>query len=128
MHWHFFKKHKCRHTHTHTHTCTRTHTHTTHTHTHTCTRAHTHTTPHAYDVSIYFFPFFLMFPSISGCRDVVGWGTEDCSFEVRQATVINSADSSNTVRVRDNKDAEWRDLITFPCKLTESSVVQYRVV
>jgi len=46
--------------------------------------------------------------------DVVGWGTEDESFEVRQATVINSADSSNTVRVRDNKDAAWRDLISFP--------------
>lgn len=46
--------------------------------------------------------------------DVVGWGTEDESFEVREATVINSADSSNTVRVRDNQDAAWRDLITFP--------------
>jgi len=39
--------------------------------------------------------------------NVVGWGTEDESFEVRAATVINSADSSNIVRVRDNKAAAW---------------------
>ena len=45
---------------------------------------------------------------------VVGWGTEDKSFEVREALVINSEDSSSTVKVRDSKDSEWRELITFP--------------
>ena len=47
--------------------------------------------------------------------DVIGWGSEDESFTIRTATVRNQADSSNTVRVRDdNGDSEWRDLITFP--------------
>jgi hypothetical protein len=46
--------------------------------------------------------------------DVVGWGTEDSSFEVREAMVVNQADSSTTVRVRDSKKSEWRDLVTFP--------------
>ena len=45
--------------------------------------------------------------------DVVGWGTEDESFEVREALVI-APDSSRTVRVRDSADGDWRDLITFP--------------
>ena len=46
--------------------------------------------------------------------DVLGWGTEDESFEVREALVKNQNDSSETIRVRDDKDSEWRDLITFP--------------
>ncbi len=46
--------------------------------------------------------------------DVVGWGTEDFTFEVREAVIRNQDDSSTTVRVRDNKQSEWRDLITFP--------------
>ena len=51
--------------------------------------------------------------------DVVGWGTEDSSFEVRHAVVKNQADSSTTVRIRESKvkdvqSNEWRDLITFP--------------
>ena len=46
--------------------------------------------------------------------DVVGWGAEDDSFEIREAMVRNQDDSSNTIRVRDSADAEWRDLITFP--------------
>ena len=46
--------------------------------------------------------------------DVLGWGTEDTSFEVREATVKNQADSSQTIRVRDDEKSEWRDLITFP--------------
>jgi len=46
--------------------------------------------------------------------DVVGWGSEDESFEIREATVRNPADSSNTVRVRDDTKSEWRDLVTFP--------------
>ncbi|GMH47669.1 hypothetical protein TrVE_jg8291 [Triparma verrucosa] len=45
---------------------------------------------------------------------VVGWGTEDESFEVREALVINPADSSSTVKIRDSKEGEWRELITFP--------------
>ena len=46
--------------------------------------------------------------------DVLGWGSEDESFEVREAIVMNSADSSTTVRVRDSGASPWRDLITFP--------------
>jgi dipeptidyl aminopeptidase/acylaminoacyl peptidase len=46
--------------------------------------------------------------------DVLGWGAEDESFEVREATVVNQADSSQTVRVRDSANTEWRELITFP--------------
>lgn len=46
--------------------------------------------------------------------DVVGWGAEDESFQVRQAVIRNQEDSSTTVRVRDDDKSEWRDLITFP--------------
>jgi len=46
--------------------------------------------------------------------DVLGWGSEDETFEIREALVKDQADSSETVRVRDDKDAEWRDLIKFP--------------
>ena len=46
--------------------------------------------------------------------DVIGWGSEDFTFEVREAVVKDQADSSNTLRVRDDKSSEWRDLITFP--------------
>mmetsp|Transcript_2328 Transcript_2328/g.3033 ORF Transcript_2328/g.3033 Transcript_2328/m.3033 type:complete len:644 (-) Transcript_2328:31-1962(-) len=46
--------------------------------------------------------------------DVLGWGSEDFSFEVREALVKNQEDSSSTVRVRDSVDSEWRDLATFP--------------
>ena len=46
--------------------------------------------------------------------DVVGFGSEDESFEVREAVVRNQADSSTTIRIRDNATSPWRDLITFP--------------
>lgn len=46
--------------------------------------------------------------------DVLGWGSEDSSFEVREALVKNQEDDSSIVRVRDGKDSEWRDLATFP--------------
>ena len=46
--------------------------------------------------------------------DVLGWGAEDTTFEVREALVKNAVDSSEIVRVRVDKDAEWRDLISFP--------------
>jgi len=46
--------------------------------------------------------------------DILGWGSEDSSFEVREAFVKNQEDASTIVRVRDNKDSEWRDLATFP--------------
>jgi len=46
--------------------------------------------------------------------DVLGWGSEDFSFEVREALVKNQEDDSSIVRVRDNKDSEWRDLAIFP--------------
>jgi len=47
--------------------------------------------------------------------DVIGWGTEDTTFQVREARVKNQADSSETFRVRDGDadDYEWRDLVTF---------------
>ena len=55
--------------------------------------------------------------------DVIGWKTEDISFEIRAATVRNEADSSTTIRVRksadiigsDNEeDTEWKDMFHFP--------------
>jgi dipeptidyl aminopeptidase/acylaminoacyl peptidase len=47
--------------------------------------------------------------------DVVGWGSEDESFTIRQCLVRNQGDSSNTIRVRDDPTTnEWRDLIHFP--------------
>lgn len=48
--------------------------------------------------------------------DVLGWGSEDTTFQIREALVKDQADSSETVRVRDDADdsSEWRDLITFP--------------
>jgi len=44
---------------------------------------------------------------------VVGWGSEDESFEVREGIVVNP-DSSKTVKVRADKTSDWRDLATFP--------------
>lgn len=46
--------------------------------------------------------------------DVLGWGTEDTSFQVREALVKSQEDSSETIRVRDDESTEWRDLISFP--------------
>jgi hypothetical protein len=54
--------------------------------------------------------------------DVIGWKTEDTSFEIRAATVRNSVDSSTTIRVRksadiigsDEETTEWRDVFHFP--------------
>lgn len=46
--------------------------------------------------------------------DIVGWGTEDETFEVREALRVNQADSSKTVLVRDDATSEWRPLIDFP--------------
>lgn len=58
--------------------------------------------------------------------NVLGWGCEDFSFQVREALIKNQEDSSNTIMVRrdsdgsgsdsnsDGKDSEWRNLITFP--------------
>jgi len=46
--------------------------------------------------------------------DVIGWGSEDETFQIRQAVVKSQADSSTTVRIRDSSDDSWRDLITFP--------------
>ena len=34
--------------------------------------------------------------------------------QVREAIVMNQADSSTTVRVRDSTASEWRELMTFP--------------
>lgn len=45
---------------------------------------------------------------------VMGWDIEDETFTIRGATLVNPEDSSQTVRVRDGPDDEWRDLITFP--------------
>ena len=54
--------------------------------------------------------------------NVIGWKTEDESFEIRAATVRNSEDSSTTVRVRmsadlvvsDTEETEWKDVFHFP--------------
>ena len=51
--------------------------------------------------------------------DVLGWGTEDALFQVRDALVKSQEDSSETIRVRDDAEegTEWRDLITHPVRL-----------
>ncbi|KAG7362325.1 acylamino acid-releasing enzyme [Nitzschia inconspicua] len=46
--------------------------------------------------------------------NVIAWGIEDESNEVRFALVRNQEDSSNTLKVRDSVGAEWRELLTFP--------------
>jgi hypothetical protein len=54
--------------------------------------------------------------------DVIGWKTEDTSFEIRCARVRNEVDSSTTIRVRksadliasNDEDTEWRDVFHFP--------------
>lgn len=45
--------------------------------------------------------------------DVIGWFT-DSDFVIRAAMAHNPVDASTTLRVRDGKDAPWRDLITWP--------------
>lgn len=46
--------------------------------------------------------------------DILGYGSEDETFEIREALLKDQTDSSSTVQVRDDKDGEWRDLIKFP--------------
>jgi len=46
--------------------------------------------------------------------DVLGWGAEEFSFEIREAVVKNQEDSSTTVRVRDDTKSKWRDFLNFP--------------
>lgn len=46
--------------------------------------------------------------------DVLGWGAEEFSFEIREGVVKNQEDSSTTVRIRDDAKSEWRDFLTFP--------------
>lgn len=45
--------------------------------------------------------------------DVVSWLT-DPAFQIRAAQATSLADGSSTLRVRDGKDAPWRNLITWP--------------
>ncbi|KAL3920564.1 MAG: hypothetical protein SGILL_003201 [Bacillariaceae sp.] len=46
--------------------------------------------------------------------DVIAWGVEDESNQVRFALVRNQEDSSNTMLVRDSPDDEWRTLLNLP--------------
>lgn len=46
--------------------------------------------------------------------NVVGWGVEDESFQVRFSLVRNQKDSSSTLQVRASSEAPWKELITFP--------------
>lgn len=46
--------------------------------------------------------------------DVLEWGTEDTTFEVREGVVKDQTDSSTIVVVRDDKNSEWRNFVTFP--------------
>lgn len=45
--------------------------------------------------------------------DVLGWVT-DPDFQIRAAMASNPKDASTTLRIRDSKDAPWRDLMTWP--------------
>jgi len=45
--------------------------------------------------------------------DIVSWQT-DPSFQIRAAMATNLKDGSNVLRVRDTRDAAWRELIVWP--------------
>ncbi len=45
--------------------------------------------------------------------DVLGWIT-DPDFQIRAAQAQNPADASNIMRVRDGRNAPWRDLVVLP--------------
>ena len=45
--------------------------------------------------------------------DVVGWLT-DPDFQIRAAQAMNPADASMVLRVRDSKDAQWKDIASWP--------------
>jgi dipeptidyl aminopeptidase/acylaminoacyl peptidase len=45
--------------------------------------------------------------------DVLTWST-DADFQIRAAKAFNPADGSNVLRVRDTRDAAWRDLVVWP--------------
>jgi dipeptidyl aminopeptidase/acylaminoacyl peptidase len=45
--------------------------------------------------------------------DVLGWVT-DSGFQIRACQAQNPRDASTIVRVRDGKDAPWRDLVVLP--------------
>ena len=47
--------------------------------------------------------------------DVAGWAT-DPKFVIRACMASNPTDGSQTLRVRDDADAPWRDLITWPAE------------
>jgi dipeptidyl aminopeptidase/acylaminoacyl peptidase len=45
--------------------------------------------------------------------DVLGWIT-DADFQIRAAQAQNPQDASNVMRVRDSREAPWRDLLVLP--------------
>jgi dipeptidyl aminopeptidase/acylaminoacyl peptidase len=45
--------------------------------------------------------------------DVLGWET-DAEFQIRGCMAQNPKDASNITRVRDGRDAPWRDLVVLP--------------
>ena len=47
--------------------------------------------------------------------DVLGWAT-DAKFVIRACIASNPADGSQTLRVRDDAQSPWRDLITWPAE------------
>jgi dipeptidyl aminopeptidase/acylaminoacyl peptidase len=52
-------------------------------------------------------------PDTENPGDVTGW-MADPSFVIRAAVASNPADGSSSLRVRDSKDAPWRDLVVWP--------------
>ena len=52
-------------------------------------------------------------PDSQNPGDVIDWLT-DPEFQIRGAFAQNAKDGSNTLRVRDSREEEWRDLITWP--------------
>jgi dipeptidyl aminopeptidase/acylaminoacyl peptidase len=52
-------------------------------------------------------------PDTANPGDVVAWQT-DPDFEIRGAMARNPKDGSTILRVRDRKDAPWRDLVAWP--------------
>ena len=45
--------------------------------------------------------------------DVIEWATDD-NFQVRAATALRTPDAATVIRVRDNAQAQWRDLAVWP--------------
>ena len=78
--------------------------------------------PKVFDMYRIFYKTGEMYLDTLNPGDVIGWKTEDESFQIRAATVRNSEDSSTTIRIRcsadlindSEDDTDWKDVFHFP--------------